>query len=54
MPEYEYRCEACRKKITVHQTFQEHDTARVKCPKCSSTKVKRVLATVFAKTSKKS
>ena len=36
-------------------TFEEHDRdKRVKCPKCGSEKVERVIGEVFAKTSKKS
>jgi putative FmdB family regulatory protein len=54
MPDYDYTCEACRKSFTVHQSYEEHDSERVKCPKCGSLKVQRVLAAVFAKTSKKS
>ena len=55
MPDYDYRCADCRKKFTMKQTFEEHDRrSRVKCPKCGSGKVERVIAAVFAKTSKKS
>ena len=55
MPDYEYRCEGCKKGFSVRQTFQEHDrAARVKCPHCGSQKVTRVIGAVFAKTSKKS
>jgi len=55
MPEYDYRCEGCGKRFATRQTFAEHDrTKRIKCPKCGSQKVTRVIGTVFAKTSKKS
>jgi putative FmdB family regulatory protein len=55
MPDYEFRCEACKKEFTLRQTFQEHDrTQRVKCPHCGSPKVTRTIGAVFAKTSKKS
>ena len=55
MPNYDYRCADCRKKFTEKQTFEEHDRRnRVKCPKCGSMKVERVITAVFAKTSKKS
>lgn len=55
MPDYEYRCEACNKKFTIWQTFQEHDRSqRVKCPHCGSQRVRREIGLVFAKTSKKS
>jgi putative FmdB family regulatory protein len=55
MPEYDYRCEGCGKRFVARQTFAEHDRAkRIKCPKCGSLKVARVIGTVFAKTAKKS
>ena len=55
MPDYDYKCTECRKRFTETQTFEEHDRGkRVKCPKCGSEKVERVIGTVFAKTSKKS
>jgi len=54
MPTYDYKCTECRKKFTETQTFEEHDGKRVKCPKCGSQKVERVIGAVFAKTSKKS
>jgi putative FmdB family regulatory protein len=54
MPYYDYRCSQCRKKFSEKQTFEEHERKRVKCPKCGSQKVERVLGEVFAKTSKKS
>ena len=54
MPDYDFKCTECRKRFTETQTFEEHDRKRVKCPKCGSQKVERVIGAVFAKTSKKS
>jgi len=54
MPSYDFKCMACRKRFTETQTFEEHDRKRVKCPKCGSGKVERVIGAIFAKTSKKS
>ena len=55
MPDYDFKCAACRKTFTQSQTFEEHDQHKpVKCPKCGSEKVERVIGEVFAKTSKKS
>ena len=54
MPYYDYRCGQCGKKFTVKQTFEEHEHKRVKCPKCRTQKVERVIGAVFANTSKKS
>ena len=54
MPNYDYRCSPCGRKFTVKQTFEEHGRKRVKCPKCGSQKVERIIGAVFAKTAKKS
>ncbi len=54
MPYYDYQCSQCRRKFTVQQTFEEHGRKRVKCPKCGTQEIERVIGTVFAKTSKKS
>ena len=55
MPTYEYACRQCKKTFTDKQTFQEHDEHKqIKCPKCGSLDVQRVISRTFAKTSKKS
>jgi len=55
MPVYEFECTQCGKTFTQKQTFDEHDHhKRVKCPKCGTTRVKQLVGTVFAQTSKKS
>lgn len=55
MPYYDFECTQCHEVFSQKQTFAEHDKHRpVKCPKCSSTKVKQLIAAAFAKTSKKS
>ena len=55
MPTYEFQCEKCKKNFVEKQTFEQHDQhKRVKCPKCGNTTVHRVIASTFAKTSKKS
>jgi putative FmdB family regulatory protein len=55
MPSYEYECEKCGEKFTLKLTFEEHDQSKqVKCPKCGGQRAQRVIAAVFAKTSKKS
>ena len=36
MPTYEYRCENCGKSFERTETINEHDKAKVKCPKCDS------------------
>jgi putative FmdB family regulatory protein len=54
MPYYDYKCSQCGKAFGVKQTFEEYGRKRVKCPKCGSQKVERVVGTVMVKTSKKS
>jgi putative FmdB family regulatory protein len=55
MPEYDFECAGCGKKFTKQQTYEEHDRhKRLKCPKCGSQRTRRVIGSVFAKTSKKS
>ena len=55
MPTYEFECAKCQKTFTEKQTFEEHDRhVKVKCPKCGGTAVRQVIASTFAKTSKKS
>lgn len=54
MPDYEFRCQKCKKKFTEKLTFQQYDQHKVKCPKCGSTTVEPVVHATFAKTSKKS
>jgi putative FmdB family regulatory protein len=54
MPIYEYKCKKCAKKFTLTLTISEHDTKRIRCPKCSSTLIEQQFAEFFAVTSKKS
>jgi putative FmdB family regulatory protein len=54
MPQYEYKCEKCKKSFSKIMTVTEHDTKRAKCPKCKSVRVKPVYSGFFASTSKKS
>jgi putative FmdB family regulatory protein len=54
MPHYEYLCTECNHKFSVALTLEEHEKARVKCPKCGGTKVEQQWAAFYATTSKKS
>ena len=55
MPMYEFECEKCRKHFTLQHTFSEYDEhKKEKCPKCGSTKVRQLVASIHLKTSKKS
>jgi putative FmdB family regulatory protein len=55
MAQYEFECQACRKKFTAQQTFAEHDRVpKPKCPKCGSAKVEQLVVAVHVQTGKKS
>lgn len=61
MPHYDYRCARCDHHFEALQSFEEHDRHEdhdrhqpLKCPRCDSTEVERVLSSVFVITSKKS
>ncbi len=54
MPTYEYECGKCGHKFSLTIPLQEYPRKKVRCVKCKSENVKRVVASVFVTTSKKS
>ena len=54
MPVYEYQCVKCGKRFARTLSFHEHDTERVRCPKCKSLRVVQQFSSFFAQTKKKS
>jgi len=54
MAEYDYKCAKCGKKFTITMSITDYGRKRVKCPKCASAKINRILAPFFTQTSKKS
>jgi len=55
MPAYEYVCRDCNREFTVFLSIREYEEKpEIKCPKCESDNVQRMLTGFFAKTSKKS
>ena len=54
MPLYEYQCKKCNKEFSVTLSLSEYGQKKVKCPKCDSTEVVRLLSVVSLRTSKKS
>jgi putative FmdB family regulatory protein len=54
MPLYEYICKKCQKKFSEVLTIKERDTKKVRCPKCQSAELDKVIEPFFAQTSKKS
>jgi putative FmdB family regulatory protein len=53
MPLYEYICSKCHKKFSEVLTIKEHDTKKVRCPKCQSQEVEKIIEPFFAKTASK-
>ncbi len=45
MPRYDYQCAKCKNTFEVQLSFAEADTARPKCPKCGSQRVRRKINT---------
>jgi putative FmdB family regulatory protein len=46
MPIYEFRCLKCGKFFELLKLKKEDDAVRMKCPKCASPEIERVLSTV--------
>ena len=46
MPIYEFRCVECSNVFELLQLTQENDKKAMKCPKCNSTEVERLLSRV--------
>lgn len=54
MPTYEFMCEKCKKKFTLTVTVAEYEKKKFCCPKCKGRKVKQLISSFHAVTSKKS
>jgi putative FmdB family regulatory protein len=54
MPLYEYICNKCHKKFGEVLTIKEHDSKKIRCPKCKSEDLATVIEPFAAITSKKS
>jgi putative FmdB family regulatory protein len=46
MPTYDYRCLACRKRLSLVLSYSEYGQAPVVCPHCGSGNVKRLISRV--------
>ena len=53
MPLYEYVCRKCGEKFAEALTIKEHDTKKVRCPKCQSAELQKIIEPFFAKTARK-
>ena len=54
MPLYEYHCEKCQREVSIAMTISQHDKGAAACPQCGSKKLRPLVGTFFAKTSRKS
>jgi putative FmdB family regulatory protein len=54
MPMYDYNCLDCGKESLMVLTLKEHESTKVICPKCSSTKMQQLYSPFNAHTTKKS
>lgn len=46
MPTYEYRCQNCRRRVSLYQTYEEYGTIGVTCPECGSDELERLIGRV--------
>jgi putative FmdB family regulatory protein len=54
MPTYEFECKKCGCQFEQVMTVNEHDKAKVRCPKCKSEEVGHLIESVNVTTPKKS
>ncbi len=46
MPTYDYRCQDCRKRSALWQSYAEYGRQPVACPHCGSLRLKRLISRV--------
>lgn len=46
MPDYEYRCSDCGKRVSIFQTFEEYGKESVQCPNCGGDRLTRLISRV--------
>jgi putative FmdB family regulatory protein len=46
MPNYEYRCLNCRKRVSIYLTYEEYGKEVVRCPNCGSENLSRLISRV--------
>ena len=54
MPTYEYGCKKCGHEFSLILAMSQYEKNKVRCPKCKSQSVKRLITSVFVTTSRKS
>jgi putative FmdB family regulatory protein len=43
MPNYDYRCKKCRKRVSVFQSYEDYGVKPVQCPHCGSDELERMI-----------
>jgi len=46
MPRYDYRCQSCKKRSVIFQTYADYGRTKVKCPHCGSEELQRLIGRV--------
>jgi putative FmdB family regulatory protein len=46
MPTYDYHCEACGRRVSIIQSYDEYGVKSVSCPHCGSDDLKRLIQRV--------
>jgi putative FmdB family regulatory protein len=46
MPNYEYGCLECRKRVVIYQRYEDYGRIPVQCPNCGSHDLKRLISRV--------
>jgi putative FmdB family regulatory protein len=54
MPVYEYRCDKCRREVSVTLPIREHEKGVPACPQCGGQGLQPLVSTFFSQTSRKS
>jgi putative FmdB family regulatory protein len=54
MPTYDFYCEKCKKKFSVHISIADFEKKKFACPKCKGKKIRQQITAFQTVTSKKS
>jgi putative FmdB family regulatory protein len=54
MPIYEFICEKCNKPFIEIMSVKEFEKRKIRCPKCKTKKIRQIINSFYAITSKKS
>jgi putative FmdB family regulatory protein len=46
MPEYEYRCLECHRRVSIYARYEDYGRQPAQCPQCGSQKLRRLIGRV--------